>query len=1163
MTKINKLVMNGFKSFGKFTELQFGEKYNCVLGPNGAGKSNLLDALCFVLGKAGSKSLRAEKSANLIYNGGKTKKPSNKGEVSIYFDNKEKTFPTEETEVKVTRIIRPNGQSIYKINDQVRTRQQIIDLLNIAKIDPDGYNIILQGDIVRFCEMSTVERRLLIEEISGILVYEEKKQKAVNQLNKVDERLKEAAIILSERSTYLKELKKDRDQALKFKDMNDNIRKYKASLLKIHIEQKESDSRDLKQKINANNKILSGSTEKISKLKQEIEKKKAEIESITKEIEQKGETDQVNLNREIENLKIEMTKKNSRTDTLNYELNKLEQRKNDLNKGIEDIQGKISSLNDEKDSYLQSREQQQKEQEELSKKIKAFKEKNTIEEAGDIEKRIDEIDTLSEKLSKEINSMRETQHNLLREKDKVEHELNTIASTMEKVKQIEKEHKQQLDELKAKRDEFKKTTLELNKTLDEDSHLAAKLASTREDLHKNNEELAKLNARTASIKEFSLADNAVKAILNKKLHGIYGTVSELGTANAKYSMALEVAAGPRIKSIVVEDDKIAAEQIKYLRQNKLGIAAFLPLNKLKPKSLDDKAKKFIAAKGSHGKAVDLISYDSKFRKVFSYVFGDTLVVDDIDVARRLGIGMARMVTLEGDLADISGAMKGGFRDKKRKGFGFKEEQLDREIEALTKKVNDLQAELSSFESGRKQLDEKITGLRSKKAELEGEIIKGEKSLHLDSSDLTLSRKKHEELQEKIKGIEKEINDLQEKISEKNKELAKIKTERQQQRSRIAQLRNPALIAELSTYEEKNKQINEELIKINSEIKNIEIQIKDIFNPEIEKSNSILKQIDKDKTSFKKEIDQLAKELAQNNEILKKKEQEASSFYTKFKELFTKRSAVNDGINKNELGISTLSDRSREVEIKNNTLSIKNAELSGELAGINEEFSQYEGVPLDPEKNEDQLKYQIQRFETMKSEIGSVNMRALEIYGEIEKEYNKLLEKKDTLAKEKQDVELMMAEIESRKQALFMKTYDSINEEFQKIFLSLSRKGQASLELENKEDPFAEGIKIKVRITGQKFLDIRSLSGGEKTLTALAFIFAIQEHDPASFYILDEVDAALDKHNSEKLAKLIRNYSSKAQYILISHNDAIISESDNLYGITMDEHGISKIVSLKV
>ncbi len=1165
MTKINKLVLNGFKSFAKFTELQFGDSYNCVLGPNGSGKSNILDALCFVLGKAGSKSLRAEKTANLIYNGGKSKQPAKKGEVSIFFDNKEKTFPTEESEVKVTRIIKPNGQSVYKINDQTRTRQQILDLLNIARIEPDGYNIILQGDIVRFCEMSTVERRLLIEEISGISVYEEKKQKALNQLNKVEERLKEAEIILSERKTYLKDLKKDRDQALKFKEMNDNIRKYKATLIRLQLDSKEEDQKSLKQKIDENSKAMSESEDKMKKLRSEIDQKKKEIEAITKEIEQRGEQDQVNLNREIEDLKIDMTRKTTRMDSLSAELKKLDQRRSDLSQEISATEGKIKSLEDEKYSLEETRKEKKQQQDELAKKISKFREKNNIEQAGDIEKRIDEIDRLSEDLAKEINSLREKQHNLLREKDKSEHELNTIADSIKKVKQIEKEHKEQLDSLQEKRGQFKKTTLELNKILDEDSHLAAKVGQARDDLHKANEELAKLNARSAQVREFSLADKAISAIMKRKqnVSGIFGTVSDLGSVDSRYSTALEVAAGSRIKSIVVDNDKTASEQIRYLRQNKLGIATFLPINKIRPKDLPKEASAISKANGCHGPAVNLIKYDLKFKKIFQYVFGDTLVVENIDTARRLGIGKAKMVTLEGDLADISGSMKGGFRDKRRSGLGFKEDKLEKDIERFTMRVAELEQSISTFQKRRKEIEEKITEFRNRKAELEGEIIKQEKSLHLDSGDLALSKKRYEDLDSTVKAFEKDINELQNTISEKNRELARFKIERQQERTKVNQLRSPTLIAELQTYEEKNKQLNEEIIKLDSQIKNIDIQVNDIFGPEISKTHAIIRQLEKEGESFQKESEELSKILEKKQAVLRKKEDEAKEFYTMFKELFNKRSAKDEEINKKELDIQRAVDKSREIEIKNNTLSIKNAEINAALSGLREDFAQYEGVQLDKEKNEDQLKYQIQKFEKMKDEIGTVNMRALEIYEEIEKEYNKLLDKKDILHKEKEDVEGMMDEIEGKKKELFMKTYDSVDKEFQRIFLSLSKKGEASLDLENKEDPFAEGIGIRVRISGQKFLDIRSLSGGEKTMTALAFIFAIQEHEPASFYILDEVDAALDKHNSEKLSKLVREYSDKAQYIIISHNDAVISEADNLYGISMDEHGISKVVSLKV
>ena len=255
-TRINRIVMNGFKSFAKHTEIPFSPSYNCVIGPNGAGKSNILDALSFVLGKSSSKSMRAEKASNLIYNGGKLKKPAKSGEVSIFFNNSKRTFPTEDPEVKLTRIVRQSGQSIYKINDEARTRQEILELLSIAKINPDGYNIILQGDIIKFVEMHPDQRRELIGEIAGISVYEEKKHKALLELQKVDERLKETEIVLTERNTYLKELKKDRDQALKYKEMNERIRTNQASYLKLQIDKKEKEKSELRQQLDETNAEL-------------------------------------------------------------------------------------------------------------------------------------------------------------------------------------------------------------------------------------------------------------------------------------------------------------------------------------------------------------------------------------------------------------------------------------------------------------------------------------------------------------------------------------------------------------------------------------------------------------------------------------------------------------------------------------------------------------------------------------------------------------------------------------------------------------------------------------------------------------------------------------------------------------------------------------------
>jgi chromosome segregation protein len=1164
MTRINKLVMHGFKSFARRTELVFGNNFNCVLGPNGSGKSNILDALCFVLGRMSVKSLRAEKAANLVYNGGKTKKPMKQAEVSIYFDNSNGTFPTEDSYVKITRVVKQNGQSVYKINDKKRTRQQILDLMSVAKIDPDGYNIILQGDIVRFTEMHPEDRRMLIEEISGISIYEEKKQKAMRELDRVEERLKEANIILTERNTYLKELKKDRDQALKFRELKSKVNENKASYLYIQIEKKEKQKSHLDQRIKEEQGKINEIQNKINEIRKAIEEKKGEINRINNEIEEKGEKEQVEMQRSIEQLKVKLATNKTRIENCRSEIDKIALRKNQLEKDSKELDTQIQELNSKKKELAEKKKYIEDERKKIATKIEEFRKTNEIDNVAEIEKEMEQIDKDAEEKQKEIEGLRQREQDLLRKEDVLSLQISTVDEKIKKVKQVEEEHKEQIEQIKKLKEDFKKSILELNKRLNEGSILAQQISENKRKLVSAEEELAKLKARMAAVKENISGNIALQRILEQKdkIKGIYGVVKELGNADPQYSLALEIAAGPRINSVVVESDKVAADCIKFLKKNKLGTVTFLPLNKIKPKSVDE-AKKYVDENGVHGIAVELLSYDTKFEKVFSHVFGNTIIVKDIDVARKIGVGNVRMVTVDGDLVELSGAMQGGYRLKKKKGMSFQAENIAEGERGQKKIVSELQNTISVLEKRQEENEKVISELREKKASLEGEIIKQEKSLHLEKGDLETDENTKQELQTELKTAEEEKEKLNFKIDGVNKELTQIKIKKQQLRNRINELRNPALLAELNAFEEKRKEFDGELIQIDSDIRNINVQINEMKLPEKEKIQNILKQQAGEEEHFNEEIKVLSGKVENDKKSLAEREEKAQEFYTKYKELFVERTKINDSIQQEENKIDGFREESKDVEIKMNKISLTQAEVNAKLAGLNEEFQQYEGVQINKEKSEEELKKDIQKFERLVNEMGSVNMRALEIYDEIEKEYQNLLDKKDKLESEKGDVLEMMGEIEGKKKELFMRTFDAVNENFKRIFSALSTKGEASLVLANPEQPFEGGLNIRVRIAGKKFLDIRSLSGGEKTMTALAFIFSIQEYEPHSFYILDEVDAALDKHNSEKFSKLLRKYVEKAQYIVISHNDAIISEADNLYGISMNEHGISQVTSLKI
>ncbi len=1159
------MVLRGFKSFGEKTDLIFNSNFNVILGPNGSGKSNVSDALCFVLGKGSAKGMRAEKSAHLIYNGGKNKNPSKEGEVNIYFDNSSKIFPLDAQEVKVTRIIRQNGQGIYKINDERKTRQEIIELLRLAHIDPDGHNIVLQGDIVHFVEMSSVERRAVIEEIAGIGIYEEKKQKTLHELEKVGQKLTEADIILSERKTYLKELKEERDHAAKYKELADKITKNKATYTGLQMQKKNTEKEKIQQQMTGFQETISKKDKTIAEFKTKVQEKKEKIHKITKEVEEKGEKEQVQILHAVEKLKVDIIASKDRITLCQNEMTRLTTRKNQLSTSLTELEEKI--VETQKRIMEQEKEKVRlaKEQEHIQAKIETFRKKNKLEGAEDIDKEIEALDVLAEEKQKEVQTLREKQQELLREKDKVDYQIHTIDGQVAKVLELEKQHKEELDALKQMKLEFKIATLELNQALQEDAALGAQFGTARGKMEQTQEELAKLHARQTRIREHFSGNIAVQKVLEtgSALGKVYGLVSELGRIQNKYALALEIAAGPKLHSVVVEDDKTAANCIKFLKTKKLGVATFLPMNKIKSVFSDEKARALSQSTGAHGLAVDLISHDSKFKNIFSYVFGNTIIVDTIDVARRLGIGEFRMATLDGDLVELSGVMQGGYRQRQKDGFGFQEKEVLEALQTTEQIFAESQRLVVALQEKRSDLEKRIVRLREFKANLEGDIISKEKSLHLESSDLDASKKMKKELEEKTRQWDKELDGLQQKISSYNKEFAQLKIKKQQLRDKVSQLRNPLLIAELNTFEQKRSELKEKILELDAALRNFQIQIQNILIPEQENISKILKQHNKEHQDFVAEIKHLEETICTQEKELKEKEKLQKEFYGAFKGLFKERDALNEELQKLENTIIVAEEQIRALEQKKNAVSIENARISAELAGLEEEFKRYDQVELYTDKTEEALKKEIWEFERMVQRLGNVNLRALEIYDAVEKEYKSLLTKKESLLKEKDEVFVMMNEIETRKKELFMKTFDAINQHFQEIFAALSTKGQAFLEVENEKDLFTAGVSIKVRITGKKFLDIRSLSGGEKTMTALALIFSIQEYDPASFYIFDEVDAALDKMNSDKLAKLVRKYSDKAQYILISHNDGLISEAETLYGVSMTPDNMSKVVSLKV
>lgn len=1097
--------------------------------------SNVVDSLCFVLGRLSSKSMRADNSAKLIYNGGKNGKAAKEAYVSILFDNSNGTFPAKAKEIEIKRLVRHNGQSKYFINGELRTRQQILDLLSAAKINPNGHNIILQGDITHAAEMPSEERRHIIEDIAGISVYEDKKEKAVRELEKVDSQLKEADIVLTERGTYLKELKKDYDQAARYKEFEKNIKRNKATYLHIQVKQREEKLNKVVSLISKNQSQIDSINNKARQMQLELGNKKQELQKLKDEIERSGESAQLALHSEVESLKEQLSEDKIRFTTLQNEIKFLNERTSQLKSSLQDSDKRVQSSQEKKskleDELGKLKDEHSKKLQELGK----LKEKHSME---DLEKEIAKIDAEIESIKSQ--NLDEKKLGLLREKDKIEIRLGTIEKLASK---------QQLARLNGLRQDLKRATNELNELSEDDTTLLNQLSSARIKLQQIKEEHIRLKTQQTLAKEHS-TNLAVSKIKSLNMQGVFGTFAELAQVPPEYSMAIEVAAGSRINSIVVRDDDVASKCIKYLKSNKLGTAIFLPLNKLKTQT----AQKI---SHGHGPAIDILKFDSKFKQAFQYVLGNTIIVDNIDAARKIGIGKYRMATLDGDLVETSGAMIGGFRRKHSSLFLIP--GIEKNLDTLSSEISKFTSLTSDVEKRLSVNGEKIRKAREEKSTLEGEMLRIQASVG-DVEDIL---KEKQNLDKNLKQTLNEIGVIDSAIKKNSSLLKDLGNKRVALRERIGHKRNPKVMAQIESLEKYAQSLNEKKIMINSEINNISTQIKELILPEKESMLKIIKQNSLQMDAFSSEIKQLSSAISGNESKIREKEKQEVKLYSSFKDMLGKREKSSQAIQENEIKINNEKNKTQIFEERINNFNIDKAKITSEIAGLNQELQEYKDVSLRKGLSEVELKDEMAKFESMMRNLGNVNLRALEIYEEVNKEYESLELKSGKLKEEKQDVLKMIDEVESKKTFTFMKSFNKINSNFESIFSQLTTKGTAHLILENPEKPLEGGIQIMVKIAQNKFLDIKSLSGGEKTLTALAFIFSIQDHEPAPFYLLDEVDAALDKKNSEKLSELIKKYSQKAQYIVITHNDSVISQADKLYGVSMHQDGISHVVSLKV
>jgi chromosome segregation protein len=1173
---LKEIELENFKSFAKRTRVPLLEGYTAVTGPNGAGKSNISDAILFVLGPKSSRVIRAGKLTDLIFNGGKEKRPAKECRVSLFFDNSDRLIPIDSNVVKLSRLVRLSDAvegyySYYYVNDRKSSLGEFDNLLANARISADGYNFVQQGDITRIVEMTNLERRRILDDIAGITKFDEDIQSADKERLTAEENINRLSIILDEIKKQMKQLETDREGALKYKDLHDRLSTAKAGLAVKNREGVEREITSYKEQITTYTEESSKAEEKRSDLQTALEEVSNELTEVENEIAERGGEEAREIKEKIDNLRIEIARAR---DACTNSQDMTESLKETRKAHAEDLK----AVDDDLASLEQRLEPLKKEHKVKSEELARCREELEGHQE-EISKSDSELNSLQKEvleLGVEIGSKEEKIHALKLEEDRQTERLSRIKIDIANLEEAKKTYEFELKDsewsIKELKSETKTSSMELKKVQEEyyaDRNREKKLLRQSQDLENAVKSLTreynqlKAEAEAADMvrKGYNSATVALLEARDKgQIKGIHGSVAELADVQDEYGTALNVAAGNRMQSIVVDTDQVASECIDYLKKNKLGRATFLPLNKM----LDGRprGKALMASKTSLGFAMDLIRFDEKYRAAFWFVFGDTVVVKNLTEARKL-MGGVRLVTLEGELAEASGAMVGGTLDKNLVKFGAPSESR------IEKKASELREAIEQSEKVEAELSE----LRLKLSDLEGRIRDSTTKDSGENVRISSLETKRKEFQQKMDSIQKEVEtknkelsdclDLMEKvkqdISRLGEELEKTRKAKGSKDKKLMEATPQELSARLKELERRILELSNETATLNSDIQTLTKQIELVNSRRDEIEESIAG------------VDTRVKELKAKG---KESAESQVRFETELKALLSMERSMGDKLNtlrnkrdslykkKTETGASI---EKVETKIQTNgdfvlSLRTKLGESEGRLKEAETEVAQFASVKL-PETIPpvDELKRTVVDCERYMGSLGAVNLKAIDEYEEKKARFGEIKAEVGQLTKQKTNLMKLVDELNAKKKLGFQKIFVAINENFKKIFSELSGGGEAELLLENDEDPLLGGLIIKARPKDKKFVRMEALSGGEKSLTALSFIFAIQAYQPSPFYLLDEVDMFLDGVNAENVSRAVRRSSKNAQFIQISLRKVTLNEADHIIGVTMQREGISDVI----
>lgn len=1177
---LKSIEIHGFKSFANKIVFKFHNGITGIVGPNGSGKSNVGDAVRWVLGEQRAKQLRGASMQDVIFSGTENRKPMGFASVAITLDNEDHQLPIDYNEVTVTRRVYRSGESEYLINGTTCRLKDVNELFYDTGIGKEGYSIIGQGQIDKILSGKPEERRELFDEAVGIVKYKRRKLAAQKKLEDEKQNLVRVNDILSELTKQLGPLQRQAETAKIYLKKKEELKTVDANMFLMEMDRIKAQLREIEEKISISNQDLQST-------KANYESAKVEYERIEKEMEE--------LSAKIEEEKERSNKNQLLKQQLAGQINVLKEQINTAKLNGEHLQNRILSIQKELDGKTQQKDSQQTELGLLKEQLDKFQavevENKAVglklqEDTGILESHIEEgknqiIDLLNKRAS--------TKAKLQRYSTMIEQIQIRKAELSQKILKLKSEESEQEESLAAYQKDYMEVSARIDALSEESTKYDNEVTELQQILSQQNEQME--TGQTAYHREASRLEslkniterydgygNSIRRVMEQKNRetGIMGVVADIIKVQKSYETAIETALGGSIQNIVTQDEHTAKRMIDFLKRGKYGRATFLPLTSIGNRNgfTNEKALK---EPGVIGLASSLVDVESCYEGLAKYLLGRTVVVDHIDnaiiIAKKYQHTL-RIVTLDGESLSPGGSMTGGAFKNSSNLLGRR-----REIEELTESVALLKNDMEELQKSIDVNRDKRRILRNKIVELKDSLQKeyivqntAKMKIKQMQSRNTETKSGYAQLKRESSEIEAQIADIRIEESEIQKELEESVSLEKKTESLILGLqkemevkkqeqdahnsKSEGIHLDLANLKQKEEFIHQNISRINHEMKSLQEERESIKNDILENEKDIQKKAH-DIREIEISIAKASEHEGESNGQVKEWMEKKDSLYTSHKSFFAKREELSERmamLDKENFRLASQLEKLEESKETQINYMWEEYELTVSTAHEFKDVS-YE--------NQGQLKKAIQILKSDIKGLGSVNVNAIEDFKELSERHEFLSTQHDDLIKAEEILLGIIEELDSGMRAQFKENFAIIQAEFDKAFKQLFGGGKGSLELVEDEDILEAGIRIISQPPGKKLQNMMQLSGGEKALTAIALLFAIQKLKPSPFCLLDEIEAALDESNVTRYAKYLNKLTTNTQFIIITHRRGTMEVADRLYGITMQEKGVSALVSVNL